>query len=99
MLVHGMAGRLHDKNVGATDVFLNLNVSLAVLKASDQRLPPVHAKKSANFVGQRLVGRTAKDLELVIHTRALWLALVLFVSAHFLFRGGCKGRHGVFDSS
>src|SRR5205823_816988 len=69
---------------------------LAVGKSPDQRLPSRHAQESADLVGQRLVCRAAENLELVVHTHAMRLALVFLVSAHadcFLFRCCCKSSH------
>ena len=95
MLIHRAAGRLHDEDVCATYVFLNLNVGFAVSKSPDQRKPAAHPEESANFIGQWLIRRTAENLELVIHTCALRLALVLLVSVHLFFRGGDCGCHKI----
>ena len=39
MLIHRMAGRLDYKNIRAAHILLDLDVSLAVAEARDQRLP------------------------------------------------------------
>src|SRR5260370_42116440 len=79
MLVHAPAGRLDDKHVGATDVLQHLHVSFTVGKARDRGLAPLQAKKSANLFGQRLVGRAAEDLEFLVRTARLGLALRLWL--------------------
>ena len=95
-----MAGRLHHKNIRAAHILLDLNVSLAVAEARDQRLPALQSQKRADLIAQRLIGRTAKDLELIVHPAALRLALRLFVGAHLgLLFGRCrKSCHGSFGS-
>src|SRR5690242_3308769 len=95
MAVHRMTGRLHDENVCAAHVFLDLNICLAIREAGDESLAHRHAKKVADLAAERFVGGAAKNLELVICTAALRLTLGLFVGAHLglLFRRCRKSCH------
>src|SRR5215472_9966175 len=82
MLIHGTAGRLHHEYIGATHVFLNLNVGFAVGKALDQRLPTIQAEKDTDLFGQRLIRCTAENLKFVVQAPTMRFALRLLVRAH-----------------
>ena len=72
-----MASGLHHENIAAANILLNLHIHLAIGKASNVRLPARHPEKSADLVGQRLVRRAAKNLELIVHPGTLRLAIWL----------------------
>src|SRR5579862_4375622 len=92
MAIDRTAGRLQNEDVGTTHVFLNLRICLAVAESRDQRLPARQPKKCADFVSQRLVGRAAEDLELIVHASAYGLALRLVVGAHLSLLFGLLSR-------
>jgi hypothetical protein len=85
MLVHRTARRLHHKDISPAHILLNLDVHLAVAETRHQGLPARHAEKIANLIGQRLVRRAAKNLELLVHPRAR-LALRFFEARVERFR-------------
>ena len=92
MLVHRTAGRLHHENIRAAHVLLNLNVTLAVPKADYLCLPALHPKEVTDLISQRLVRRTAEDLELLVGSRTL-LPLELFIGhRRALLLNGLVGR-------
>src|SRR5215813_14349562 len=94
MLVHWTARGLNYKNIGAANVLLNLQVHLAIFKASNVRLPARHAEELTNFISQRFVRRAAKNLESIVHAWTLRLAWFL-VSVHvrLFFRRCRKSSH------
>src|SRR5690242_6362012 len=95
MQIDRTAGRLHDENIRSAHVLLDLDVGFTIGKTRDERLPATHSEERANLICERLVGRAAKDLELVVDAGTLRFAIVLFVSAHFLFGSRSKGRHKI----
>src|SRR5256886_3863003 len=61
VLVSGRAGRLNDENIVAPNVFLDLDVSLAIWERADCCLTEWHSDVFANALGQLAVGRAAED--------------------------------------
>ncbi len=82
VFVHRPARRLHHKHVAAPHVLLNLDVHLAVGETLQHGLATWHAEEVTNFIGQRLVRRTAENLELLVHPRSR------LAFRFFLGRGG-----------
>ncbi len=74
MLVHRIAGGLHQENIGAAHVFHNLHVDFAVRKAGDVGLPARHVEEGADLIGKRNIGGAGEDLELIVPARALRFA-------------------------
>src|SRR5690242_5954800 len=72
-----MTGWLHDEAIGAAHIFQQLDIALAVGETRHVRLAERDAKKSADLRRQRRVRCAAKDLQLLIQSSALHLALSL----------------------
>ena len=71
VLVHGRAGRLHDKDVAAAHVFFNAHGDFAVGKIRQRRAPERVAEHGGDALRQTKVGPAAEDLEPVIVVHGL----------------------------
>ena len=91
MHVHRMASRLHDEDISPTHILLNLYIRLAIGKARQHRLAARQPEEVAHFITERLICRSTKNLELVVHSGTLWFAFRLFVRHRLFFRffSGC----------
>ena len=63
MVVAGRGRRLHDEDVGAAHVVVDLDEDLAVAEAADFRTAERYAEMRADRVGQCRAGVARKDLE------------------------------------
>ena len=66
MLVDGIAGGLHDKDVDAAHVLEQLEVDFAIGKALQLGLADRNADVAADLFSQRPVGRAAEKLEALV---------------------------------
>ena len=55
MLIYGKAGRLHQKDVSAANIFEQLEVDFAVSKALQLGFPDRNTDVACYFVGERAV--------------------------------------------
>jgi len=103
VLIHRLAGGLHHKNVCASNVLQYLEINFAIGESCYMRLSARYSKKRADLICQRLICSAAKDLQLLIMTSALRLALALglmllltflviplYGDLHFV---SCRSRH------
>jgi len=67
MLIDRPTRRLHKKYVRTADVLKELKVNLAVRESLQPGLAQRHTNELADLLSQRLIGRSAKNLE------AFWL--------------------------
>src|SRR5206468_2621803 len=70
--VHRRARGLYDEDVGASDVFKDLKIDLAVAKPSDGGFAEFAIQILTNLVREGRVGGAAKNFQFIAHTRALW---------------------------
>src|SRR5712692_5187721 len=61
VLISRRASRLDNEDVAPTNIFLDSDISFAVRKRANGRLPERHAEVFADALGQFAVGRAAKD--------------------------------------
>ena len=63
-LIDRRAGRLHDEDVRAPDVLVDLERDLGVRKPEQPRLPHRHAKELGDLAGERRMGAARKELQM-----------------------------------
>ena len=81
VLVGGIAGGLDEEDVGAADVFEQLEVDFAVREALELGFAERHAEELADLFRERAVGGAGEDLEALVFGELRGLAC-----------GGCRGR-------
>ena len=71
IVIRRRAGRLHDEEVAAADVLVDLHEGLAVRERIDEGIRAFHSEPTANAVRQSRVGGTAEDFHSRVHGRSL----------------------------
>src|SRR5258708_7286934 len=79
----------------AAHVFQHLDVNLAIREPCHRGLASLHAQERTNFFGQRLIGRAAEDLELIVLTPCGLRCRLRLVLEFFLW---CRCRRHVIPT-